>query len=334
MGRSSPYVSLEEERRRAAPPERTIPLCLLTGFLGAGKTTLLNRLLSAPQGKRIAVLVNDVGQINVDRQLLSERAGDLIELSGGCVCCQIDLQRDLWSGVDDLIERTSPDVVVLETTGIADPRVLLEAWEKVPERTRAVVPSGVVCVVDAELGLRGAARPEWSAQLEAADRIVLTKLDRADAASLPALHARLLELAPKAERAAFPSSEEGTRALAQFLLEERKVRSARGGEAAHRHSQLNVCSFADDGALLEAPLRALVEGLGEALVRMKGHAWLVGDAGRRYAYVERAGLRTSVEDREAGRGARTELVLIVDASAAGALDEEALRRQLWACRVA
>ena len=332
MGRSSPFVSLEEERRRAPARDEAVPFVILTGFLGAGKTTLLNRLLGAPQGKRVAVLVNDVGQINVDRKLLAAQAGDIIELSGGCVCCQVDLQRDLWSGVDDLVERASPDVVVLETTGIADPRVLLEAYERVPERRRLVVPAGVVCVVDAEVGLAGEARPEWTAQLAAADRVVLTKLDRAAPGAMSALHARLAALAPSAERAAFPPTEEGTQALARFLIEPRTPPRARATAAAHRHGQLQVSTFVDDAALLEAPLLQLIDELGESLVRMKGHARVVGADGIHAAYLERAGRATSVTPLAGEQGARAELVFIVDPGAPGALTDEALRRRLWACR--
>lgn len=334
MGRSSPYVSLEEERRtderdsdEATAP---IPFFILTGFLGAGKTTLLNRLLSAPQGQRIAVLVNDVGQINVDRKLIAAEAGDLIELSGGCVCCQIDLQRDLFTGVDDLVRRAKPDVVILETTGIADPGVLLAAFDEVESRRRRVRPAGVICVVDTEVGLAGEARIEWRAQLAAADRVVLSKTERAQAAAIVALHAALEVLSPGIERAAFPSSEEGTQALARFLLSPRVVRRPMPSAVEHRHSQLTISSFVDESALVEAPLMALIESLGSALVRMKGHARLIDDAGSRWAYIERAGLRTEVHDRPPPPGqTRAELVFILDA---GTIDEESLRRRLWACR--
>jgi G3E family GTPase len=316
-----------------------IPMHLVTGFLGAGKTTLLNRLLSAPQGKRIAILVNDVGQINVDRRLLAGQAGDLIELTGGCVCCQVDLQRDLFSGVDDLIERARPDAVVLETTGIADPRVLLAAFDASDEngqpRRRSAVPMGVTCVVDAELGLDGERRPEWRAQVQAADRIVLTKIERASAESLRALHARLAELAPDAERAAFPDGaerEEASQSLARFLLEPKTLKSRRAVVPAHVHAQLSVSTFVSDAPLLEAPLTTLLETLGEQLVRMKGWAQLRGDDGIRWAYLERAGRRLSIETRQPPAGvSRSELVFILDP---GPIDDETLRRRLWACRVA
>jgi G3E family GTPase len=328
VGRTSPFVSLEEDRRRDAGEQAdrpAVPFIVLTGFLGAGKTTLLNRVLAAPQGKRVAVLVNDIGQINIDRQLIARDEGDLIELTGGCVCCEIDLQRDLFSGVDDLAVRAKPDVIVLETTGIADPRVLLAAFDEVEARRRRVVPSGVVCVVDAEVGTAGEARPEWAAQLASSDRVVLTKLERAR--DLPALHARLGVLAPDAERAAFPATEEGTHALVPFLLAPRKV-SRSPAPMKHAHSQLSAYAIAESAPYLEAPLLALIHGLGDALVRLKGWARVVGmDGATRTVFLERAGLATT--STNAPPRDRSELVFIVEA---GTLDEETLRRRLWACR--
>jgi G3E family GTPase len=340
MGKTSPFVSLAEDRRERQKREgerAPVPFFLVTGFLGAGKTTLLNRLLAAPQGKRIAILVNDVGQINVDRQLLAGQAGDLIELTGGCVCCQVDLQRDLFSGVDDLIERAEPDAVVLETTGIADPRVLLAAFDALDEngepRRTGAVPSGVTCVVDAELGVLGEARLEWRAQIEAADRIVLTKIERATPDGLRALHARLAELAPEAERAAFPEGAEraeASQALARFLLAKQTQRRVATPET-HAHSQLSVSTFLSDAPLLEAPFTDLLATLGAQLVRLKGWAQLHGEHGTRWAYVERAGARLSIDAREPPlHQSRSELVFILDP---GPIDEEMLRRRLWACRV-
>ncbi len=335
-----------------------MPFFLLTGFLGAGKTTLLNRLLAAPHGRRIAVLVNDVGKINVDRGLIAARSGDLIELTGGCVCCRVDLQRDLMSGVDDLVERARPDAVVLETTGIAEPAVLLAALDEVPERRRTVVAAGVVCVVDAEVGPEGERRPEWRAQIEAADRLVLSKTDRAPlgtslalqahlgvdhadhtrgddgapAAAIAALHARLAELAPEAERAAFPPGDEATRALARYLLAPRTPARRSPTAPGPGHGQLMVITLVEDAPLAEAPLTALLESLGESLVRLKGFARIAGTSGVRWAFVERAGRSLEIADRAPPTGVtRSELVFIVEG---GGIDEESLQRRLWACRAA
>ena len=85
------------------PPLPPVPLIILTGFLGAGKTTILNRVLGAQHHLRIAVLVNELGRIDIDAGLIRARAGDVLELSGGCVCHQIGVQRELWSALHDVV---------------------------------------------------------------------------------------------------------------------------------------------------------------------------------------------------------------------------------------
>ncbi|MEO6950711.1 MAG: CobW family GTP-binding protein [Polyangia bacterium] len=327
MGRTSPFVSLDEdERRRLAVLDRPpVPFVVLTGFLGAGKTTLLNRLLAAPGGRRVAVLVNDVGRINIDRQLITADDGDLIELSGGCVCCKLDLQRDLFTGIDDLVERARPDVVLLETTGIADPGVLMAAFDELETRRKRVTPSGVVCVIDSEVGLSGEARPEWRAQVDASDAFVLSKIDRATSREVEALHARLAQLRPSAERAAFPPGDAATRSIADFLFQPRHGSKR---SHAHAHSQLTVHALSEPGRFLGAPLLALVEAFGPELLRVKGHAQLADGT---WGYLERAGLVTSLTASVAPASLRTELVFIFDDE--GAPSEQALRRQLWALAV-
>src|SRR5437868_12625277 len=130
-----------------------VPFTILTGWLGAGKTTALNRMLAAPHGKRIAVLVNELGRISIDTKLIVGRGGDVLELAGGCVCCKVDIKNDLWDGIADIVARSAPDHVVLETTGIAEPAAILEGLVKVKESVRErIVPAGVVCVIDAEDG--------------------------------------------------------------------------------------------------------------------------------------------------------------------------------------
>jgi G3E family GTPase len=329
MGRASPFISLEEDERRRVAGGPPVPFFILTGFLGAGKTTLLNRLLAAPGGRRVAILVNDVGRINIDRQLIAAEEGDILELTGGCVCCKVDLQRDLWTGVDDLVERARPDVVLLETTGIADPALLLASFEEVTTRRSRAIPSGVICVIDAELGAVAEKRPEWRAQVDVADAFVLAKLDRAAPASVAALHARLAELRPEVERVAFPPGDEGTRAIAPFLLTPRTT-CRRPAPATHAHGQLSVYAFVEPARFLEAPLTALFASLGEELLRAKGFVRLDDGA---WAWVERAGAQTIVERREPpSPRTQGELVMILDAGASD--DEESLRRRLWACHAA
>lgn len=320
-----------------------VPFTILTGWLGAGKTTALNRMLAAPHGKRIAVLVNELGRISIDTQLIVSRGGDVLELAGGCVCCKVDIKNDLWDGIGDIVARSSPDSVVLETTGIAEPAAILDGLVRVPDAVRdRIQPAGVVCVVDAESGARAIeTREEARQQAMSADRVMLAKLDVAGGDAVRATHAVLDAIAPHAERAGFPGDEAGARAMTAWVIEPRKLRAWNerhdrrepGGDDGHGHArshhhsnQLVAVTFSDDAPLVGERVLAYVESLGDRLIRAKGFVHLAGDARR--GFLERAGVRTEL--RTAGEWAarpRTELVLIGDD-----LDEAAVHRALWACR--
>lgn len=318
-----------------------VPFTILTGWLGAGKTTALNRMLAASHGKRIAVLVNELGRISIDTQLILGRGGDVLELAGGCVCCKVDTKNDLWDGIGDIVARSAPDHVVLETTGIAEPPAILDGLVRVPDAVRErILPAGVVCVVDAETG--GAAlekREEAREQAMCADRILLSKLDVAPADAVRRCHAILDELAPAAERASFPADDAGARAMTSWIVEPRKLRAwtqrrphAHDDHAEHGHhhgGQLVAIAFTDDAPLVGERVLAVVESLGDRLVRAKGFVHLAGDDRR--GFVERAGVRTELRHEGTWGDAprRTELVLIGDG-----LDEGAVHRALWACRAA
>lgn len=304
------------------------PFTILTGWLGAGKTTALNRMLAAPHGKRIAVLVNELGRISIDTQLIVARGGDVLELAGGCVCCKVDIKNDLWDGIADIVARSAPDHVVLETTGIAEPAAILDGLTRVD----VVTPAGVVCVVDAETGGDALeSREEATAQAASADRVLLAKLDVASAEAVRRTHARLDAIAPHAERASFPTAE--AVAMTAWVVEKRKLLAWTRGDAhehlhAHGH-QLVAVTFTDDAPLVGERVLAVIEGLGARLVRAKGFVHLA-DEDRR-GFIERAGVRTSLSHAGPWADAprRTELVLIGDD-----LDEAAVRRALWACRAA
>jgi G3E family GTPase len=331
-----------------------VPFTILTGWLGAGKTTALNRMLAASHGKRIAVLVNELGRISIDTQLIIGRGGDVLELAGGCVCCKVDIKNDLWDGIGDIVARSAPDHVVLETTGIAEPAAILDGLHRVPEAQRErIMPAGVVCVVDAESGARAVtSRDEAREQAIAADRVMLAKLDVASADAVRATHAVLDEVAPHAERASFPQDEAGALAMTAWVVSPRRSRAweARSRRAradadehedqhehehehdhhGHHHGgQLVAVTFTDDAPLVGERVMAVIDAIGDRLVRAKGFVNLAGEARR--GFVERAGIRTSLELRDEWGGAprATELVLIGDD-----LDEAALRRALWACRAA
>ncbi|WP_299252816.1 cobalamin biosynthesis protein CobW [uncultured Aquimarina sp.] len=130
---------------------RKIPITIITGFLGVGKTTLVHNMLTHANGKRIAVLVNEFGEIGIDGELIKTGCGDddcdLIELSNGCICCTV--QEEFLPTMLDLIERKdSIDHIVIETSGLAMPKPLVKAvnW---PDLKPHITIDAVITVVDA-----------------------------------------------------------------------------------------------------------------------------------------------------------------------------------------
>lgn len=310
-------------------PGPAVPLVILTGFLGAGKTTALNRVLGTQRRWRVAVVVNELGRIDIDAKRLRERAGDVVELAGGCVCHEVRTQEELWGALEEMAARSHPERVVLETTGIAEPGPLLDGLAG----NTLVIPTAVVTVVDAAAGLAQLERhPEARAQVAVADRILLTKLDLAPPADLVALHRALDALNPDAERAAFPPTDEGTADLVPWLLDRPGSgvrRDKSGGRSPHAHRQLVAAAFSDEAPLLSEPLLAVCARLGSTLLRVKGFVHLAGEPRR--AFLERAGNETSLRlgDPWGASPRRTELVFIGEG-----LDPGALRRELWSCRTA
>jgi cobalamin biosynthesis protein CobW len=154
---------------------RRIPTTIVTGFLGAGKTSLVRHLLAAAPGHRLAIIVNEFGELGIDRELLlgcgdeNCRDDDIVELANGCLCCTV--ADDFLPTLERLIERPEPpDHIVVETSGLALPKPLVQAFAWPEIRTRMTV-DGVVTVIDAAAaaGGRFAADPEAVARQRAAD---------------------------------------------------------------------------------------------------------------------------------------------------------------------
>jgi len=173
-----------------------IPVTLLTGFLGSGKTSLLSRALREPRLGMTAVLVNELGDVALDHELVAAREEELVRTTTGCLCCTI--RGDIRSALSDLwIRRASGAIpafarVIVETTGLADPAPALHTLMTDGFLTRNYWFGGVVTTVDAVNGGATLKRHfESRRQVAVADRIVLTKTDLAKGGSAHATDAEI-----------------------------------------------------------------------------------------------------------------------------------------------
>lgn len=204
-----------------------IPVTVITGFLGSGKTTLVRQLLQNNQGRRIAVLVNEFGEIGIDGELLrsclvcdetEEPQNNIIELTNGCLCCTV--QEEFYPTMQTLLERRDQlDCIVIETSGLALPKPLLQAFRWQEIRNGATV-DGVVTVVDCAALVAGSLGSNLAAiadqrtadpnldhetpleelfedQLACADLVLLTKTDLVDLTKVNEITAWLAEQVPK-----------------------------------------------------------------------------------------------------------------------------------------
>lgn len=179
-------------------PSDMVAVDILTGYLGAGKTTLLRHALDhGLNGRRVAIVVNELGAVGIDGTLLAAPAsvGRMVELTNGCVCCTIDEQR-FDRAVVELVERTGADVVVVETTGVADPDALVGRLRRVGFRIDAITT--VVDVAAFEDARRR--EPVVERQIAAADFVVLGKVDLASARTTRRVERAIAAINPRAVR--------------------------------------------------------------------------------------------------------------------------------------
>jgi len=180
-----------------------IPVTVITGFLGAGKTTLVSRLLRHPAMDRVAVVINELGAIGIDHDLVSQVTESVALLANGCLCCSVrtDLQQTLRALFQDRVAGLIPefDRVILETTGLADPAPVVQSLITDPLLSKHFFLDGVVTLVDAEHGLQSLQdHVESIKQVAIADLILITKSDRVSVELMQAVELVVAKIQPYA----------------------------------------------------------------------------------------------------------------------------------------
>ncbi len=174
-----------------------VPVSILTGFLGAGKTTLLNYILKQQHGYKFAIIVNEVGKIGIDGQLVENQNDEVVQMNNGCVCCTI--RKDLVKGVQNLVKKGGFDYLLIETTGIADPGPVAQTFLNIPQLQQHVRLDSIITVVDAEQIEKQMEETDTAReQVAMADFLLLNKTDLVSEERLLELEQKVRDLNPHA----------------------------------------------------------------------------------------------------------------------------------------
>ena len=337
------------------------PVTVITGFLGAGKTTLIRHLMLNPQGKRLAVLVNEFGTMGVDGEILKSCADEncpvenIMELSNGCICCTV--ADDFIPTLERLMAMpVRPDHILIETSGLALPKPLLKAFDWPAIRSRITV-DGVIALADAEAVAAGRFAPDEAAvqaqrqadesldhetplsevfedQIACADIVLLSKADLAGDAGLAAARAvieaetpRKLPILPLTDGVIDPRVILGLGAAAEDDLDARP--SHHDGADDHEHDDfdsvvIDLAEIADPADLAERIARLARE---QNILRIKGHVAVTGKPMR--LLVQAVGERVRHQyDRPWGDAPRASRLVVI--AEHDDIDEAAIRAVLAA----
>ncbi|TDL74939.1 cobalamin biosynthesis protein CobW [Palleronia sediminis] len=335
------------------------PVTVITGFLGSGKTTLISHLLRNPQGKKLAVLVNEFGTAGVDGDILQGCADEncpaenIMELANGCICCTV--ADDFIPTIERLLAMpVKPDHILIETSGLALPKPLLKAFDWPAIRSRITV-DGVIALADAEAVAAGRFAPDEEAvdaqrraddsldhetplaevfedQIACADIVLLSKADLAGEDGVARARAiveaetpRPLPVLPMTDGTIDPRVILGLGAAAEDDLDARP--SHHDGHDDHEHDDfasvvIELGEVANPEALKAAVIRLADE---QDVLRVKGHVAIEGKPMRYLVQAVGRRLRAQYDQPWGERPRRSRLVVIAEHDH---IDEPAIREVL------
>jgi G3E family GTPase len=289
------------------------PITLITGPLGSGKTTLLRHIL-AGQREKIAIVMNEFGEIAIDAKVIEGKNVRIAELGGGCVCCS--LLGEFEAAVSEIIEKVAPERIIVETTGLAEPEALVFNIQDALPQCRL---DGVVSVIDADMLIRFPQLGHTTRlQIEGGDILLLNKIDLVEPVQIEPLETKLREI----NSTAAIVRTERCRIDAELLFGigcEKKVAQPR-----HKHQpEFESFAFSSDKAFSRDCFERFAESLPASVIRAKGFVRFA-DGTQLFNFV------AGRWELEPFQGDRTELVFIGKNNAA---EKEAILDALQKCEV-
>jgi G3E family GTPase len=249
--------------------ELRTPITLITGPLGSGKTTLLRHILATRPAK-IAIVMNEFGEIAIDTKVIEGKNVRIAELGGGCVCCS--LLGEFEAAVAEIIKKVAPEIIIVETTGLAEPEALVFNIQEALHQCRL---DGVISVIDADMLVRF---PELGhttrLQIEGADILLLNKIDLVDAKQIEPLETKLRKINPSAAII----RTERCRIDAELLFgigRERKAATSEPGSpipaTTHKHQpEFESFTFSSDNVFSRDCFERFADTLPANMIRAKG----------------------------------------------------------------
>ena len=267
-----------------------IPVTILTGFLGSGKTTLLNNILTEEHGHKIAVIINEFGEIGIDGDLVIKDEDSVLELANGCLCCTV--KGDLTKIVQNLIESGQEfEHLMIETTGIANPAPVAEVFYFDPLINNSFFVNGIITLVDSvNVDKHLDDNDECYKQIAFADLLLINKVDKVDEQRLNDIKKIIKLVNPMAEQVRCSHSKIdiskilNVESLHERMLKEENIDDHNHKEHEHEHhhhheghehdSPIESLSIAVNGAFNQANLRYWLSTLlfdrSDTIYRMKG----------------------------------------------------------------